>query len=50
MNKARFRKMMDRELGRTETFKVVIEVKGGVAYVKECPANVEVEIIDLDDN
>jgi hypothetical protein len=28
--------------------KVVIEVSGGVAYVKYCPANIEVEIIDFD--
>lgn len=29
-------------------YKVVIEVLGGVAYVEECPPEVEVEIIDYD--
>ncbi len=28
--------------------KVVIEVIGGVAYVLECPSDVEVEILDRD--
>jgi hypothetical protein len=28
--------------------KVVIEVLGGVAYVKDCPEDVDVEIIDYD--
>lgn len=31
-----------------KTKKVMIEVLGGVAYVKECPEGVEVEIIDHD--
>jgi len=29
-------------------YKVVIEVVGGVAYVTECPPEVEVEIRDYD--
>ena len=29
--------------------KVVIEVSGGVAFVTQCPNEVEVEIIDHDD-
>lgn len=28
--------------------KVIVEVSGGVAYVTECPDDVEVEIIDHD--
>lgn len=32
----------------TETRTVVIEVYGGVAYVKECPADVHVVILDYD--
>ncbi len=28
--------------------KVVVEVSGGVAYVTDCPEEVEVEIIDHD--
>lgn len=32
-----------------QRLKVVIEVLGGVAYVLECPDEVYVEIIDLDD-
>ena len=28
--------------------KVIIHVRGGVAYVVECPEDVEVEIIDHD--
>lgn len=31
------------------TYKVVIEVVGGVAHVTECPPEVEVEIKDYDD-
>ena len=30
------------------TYKVVIEVVGGVAYVTQCPPEVEVEIKDYD--
>ena len=30
------------------TYKVVIEVAGGVAYVTQCPPEVEVEIKDYD--
>jgi len=30
-------------------YHVRIEVRGGVAYVAECPQEVEVEIIDYDD-
>lgn len=28
--------------------KVIIEVSGGVAYIKSCPKNIEVEIRDYD--
>ncbi len=28
--------------------KVIIEVRGGVAYIAQCPENVEVEIVDYD--
>ena len=34
--------------GATEMNKVVIEVKGGVAWVAQQPKNIEVEIIDYD--
>jgi hypothetical protein len=34
--------------GATEMNKVVIEVKGGVAWVAQQPENIEVEIIDYD--
>jgi len=30
------------------TYKVIVEVMGGVAYVTECPPEVEVEIRDYD--
>jgi len=30
------------------TYKVIIEVVGGVAYVTECPPEVDVEIRDYD--
>jgi hypothetical protein len=32
----------------TEMNKVIIEVKGGVAWVAQQPENIEVEIIDYD--
>jgi len=34
--------------GENEMNKVVIEVKGGVAWVAQRPENIEVEIIDYD--
>jgi hypothetical protein len=34
--------------GETEMNKVIIEVKGGVAWVAQQPENIEVEIIDYD--
>jgi hypothetical protein len=37
-----------REIVRMEGLKVVIEVLGGVASVKECPLGIQVEIVDYD--
>jgi hypothetical protein len=41
-------KMISLQMMRMKMSRVIIEVEGGIAYVVECPPDVEVIINDLD--
>jgi hypothetical protein len=44
----KMKKVVLKKVQKVKKFRVIIDVMGGVATVSQCPAEVEVEIIDHD--